>query len=91
LSRGARSPFPDRSGPGVRTARWIRPRDSRDRSAPSRSPYFDLKSYIPASSSEIDDVIASMILGVPRFIDRTLVFPDRNIDNEFETLTQDVG
>jgi hypothetical protein len=39
------------------------------------SPYFDLKSCIPASSSEIDDMIASMILGAPRFIDRTLVFP----------------
>jgi hypothetical protein len=36
-------------------------------------------------------VIASMILGAPRFIDRTLVFPDRNIDSAFDTLAQETG
>jgi hypothetical protein len=36
-------------------------------------------------------VIASMILGAPSFIDRTLVSPDRNIDSVFDTLTQETG
>ncbi|MGY2734588.1 hypothetical protein [Sphingomonas sp. UYP23] len=50
------------------------------------NPYFNPKPYIPASLSEIYDQLGSMILHAPTFIDRTLVFPDRNIDSEFSTL-----
>ncbi|MDN4631979.1 MAG: hypothetical protein EOO77_12045 [Oxalobacteraceae bacterium] len=50
------------------------------------NPYFNPKPYIPASLSEINDQLGSMILHAPTFIDRTLVFPDRNIHSEFDTL-----
>lgn len=52
----------------------------------SANPYFNPKPYIPASLSEINDQLGSMILFAPTFLDRTLVFPDRNIDSEFDTL-----
>jgi hypothetical protein len=55
------------------------------------SPHFNLKPYIPASLSEINDMLGSMILGAPTFIDETLVFPERNIDSEFDKLTQGFG
>jgi len=58
----------------------------------SRSnPYFNPKPYIPASLSEIYDQLGSMILHAPTFIDKTLVFPDRNIDSEFGTLVAGFG
>lgn len=50
------------------------------------NPYFNPKPYIPASLSEINDRLGSMILGAPTFKDRTLVFPDQNIESEFEKL-----
>ncbi|PTS89767.1 hypothetical protein DBR17_02685 [Sphingomonas sp. HMWF008] len=52
------------------------------------NPYFNSKPYIPASLSEIYDTLGSMILGAPTFIDKTLVFPNRNIDSEFNKLTE---
>ncbi|MDX5982936.1 hypothetical protein [Sphingomonas echinoides] len=54
----------------------------------SPNPYFNPKPYIPASLSEIYDQLGSMILHAPTFLDRTLVFPDRNIDSEFDTLVK---
>ena len=54
----------------------------------SPNPYFNPKPYIPASLSEINDQLGSMILHAPTFLDRTLVFPDRNIDSEFDTLVK---
>lgn len=55
------------------------------------SPYFNFKPYIPASLSEINDMLGSMFLGAPIFIDKTLVFPERNIESEFDKLTQGFG
>lgn len=50
--------------------------------------YFDSKPYIPSTISAIYDQLGSMILHAPRFIDRTFVFPDRNIDSEFDSLVK---
>jgi hypothetical protein len=50
--------------------------------------YFSTKPYIPASLSEIGDVVGSMVLGAPTFIDRLGDFPHRNIDSEFNKLTE---
>lgn len=55
------------------------------------NPYFNPKPYIPASLSEIYDTLGSMILGAPTFIDETLVFPNRNINSEFNKLTEGFG
>lgn len=55
------------------------------------NPYFNPKPYIPASLSEIYDTLGSMILGAPTFVDRLGDFPDRNIDSEFNKLTQGFG
>lgn len=52
------------------------------------NPYFNPKPYIPASLSEINDLLGSMILGAPTFKDRLGDFPDDDIDSEFHTLTQ---
>jgi hypothetical protein len=48
-----------------------------------RKPY---KPYIAQSLGELRDLIASMILNAPTFIDRTGYFSYRNIDTEFEEL-----
>lgn len=53
--------------------------------------YFNSKPYVPASLSEIYDTLASMIFDAPTFIDETLVFPDHNIDTEFNKLTEGFG
>ncbi|OQW73397.1 MAG: hypothetical protein BVN33_09830 [Proteobacteria bacterium ST_bin13] len=50
--------------------------------------YFNSKPYIPSTLSEIYDTLGSMILGAPTFIDRFGDFPNRNIDSEFNKLTQ---
>lgn len=50
-------------------------------------PYFNPKPYIPATPSEINDLLGSMILYAPTFVDPLGDFPDRNIDSEFHTLT----
>jgi len=45
------------------------------------------KPYIPQTPGEVWDLIGSMVLGAPRFIDSTGYFPGKNIDTEFEALT----
>jgi hypothetical protein len=42
--------------------------------------------YIPATLSEIYDYLAGTLGGAPRFIDDTGVFPEKNIDTEFNVL-----
>ena len=44
--------------------------------------------YIPASLSEIYDLLGSMFLGAPTFIDETGCFPERNIDTRFHMLVE---
>ena len=56
-----------------------------------RNPYYNREPYIPASLSEIYDQLGSMILFAPTFIDKTGVFPERNVETEFETLVQGFG
>ncbi|AXJ95348.1 hypothetical protein DM480_07315 [Sphingomonas sp. FARSPH] len=51
------------------------------------NPYFNPKPYIPCSLSEIYDLLGSMILFAPTFVDSLGDFPDRKIDSEFHTLT----
>ncbi len=55
------------------------------------NPYYNPNSYIPASLSEINDLLGSMILWAPTFIDETGVFPDRNIDTRFYQLNEGFG
>lgn len=55
------------------------------------SPFFDPKPYIPASLSEINDLLGSMVLFAPTFVDPLGDFPMRNIDSEFLTLTEALG
>jgi len=50
--------------------------------------YFSGRSYIPASLSEINDQILSMVLDAPTFRDETGVFPERDIDTQFYKLTE---
>ena len=52
------------------------------------NPYRNPKPYIPASLSEINDMLGSMILGAPTFIDKTGVFAERNVNSEFDKFTQ---
>ena len=54
----------------------------------SPRPYSNSKLYTPASLSEIYDQIGSMVLWAPTFKDRTGVFPERNVDSEFYSLTE---
>lgn len=44
--------------------------------------------YIPASMSEINDQLFVMAFQAPTFIDRTGVFPERNINSMFYTLVE---
>lgn len=52
------------------------------------SPFFEPRSYIPASLSEINDLLGSMILDAPTFVDRLGEFTDWNIDSMFDKLHQ---
>ncbi len=52
------------------------------------NPYFNAKPYVPASISEINDQLGSMSLWAPTFRDKTLVFPDRNLESEFHELVE---
>ncbi len=52
------------------------------------SPFFEPRPYIPASLSEINDLLGSMILDAPTFVDRLGDFPDWNIDSMFDKLYQ---
>lgn len=55
------------------------------------NPYFNPNPYIPASLSEINDLLGSMILDAPTFIDRLGHFPRQNIETRFHQLTQGFG
>lgn len=52
------------------------------------SNYHDLSPYIPASLSEVQDLVGSMVLDAPTFVDETGVFPERNIDSRFHQLLE---
>jgi len=54
----------------------------------STSSYHNPDPYIPASLGEIYDLLGSMFLGAPTFIDKSGVFPDRDIESEFHALTE---
>jgi hypothetical protein len=43
---------------------------------------------IPKSISEIIDLLSSMLLSAPTFVDRTGYFPDRSLASEFLELTE---
>ena len=58
-------------------------------SAPN--PYFNAKPYVPTSLSEIYDMLGSMLLFAPTFIDPTGTFSERNVENEFATLVEAFG
>jgi hypothetical protein len=55
------------------------------------SNYHDLTPYIPGSVSEIHDLVSSMVLDAPTFVDETGYFPDRNIDSRFHQLVESFG
>lgn len=55
------------------------------------SSYHNPNPYIPQTLSEIDDLLGSMWLGAPTFIDETGYFPDRNIESTFHQLTESFG
>jgi hypothetical protein len=44
--------------------------------------------YIPETVGELMDQLASMMLGAPRFEDRTGYFPGKSIDTEFYALNE---
>lgn len=44
------------------------------------------KRYVPKSLSEVEDLLASLMGGAPKFLDSE--FPHRNIDSDFETLVE---
>jgi hypothetical protein len=44
--------------------------------------------YIPRSIEEVWDLVGSMMLGAPTFIDKTEFFPDRSIETEFFALDE---
>lgn len=49
------------------------------------------KPYVPASLSEIYDLLGSMILDAPTFVDELGYFPEWNIDTMFCMLTDGLG
>ncbi len=55
------------------------------------SSYVNPKPYIPASLSEIYDMLASLMGGAPTFVDRSGTFPDRDIHSSFYQLTEGFG
>ena len=50
--------------------------------------YRNPKPYIPSTKGEVVDYLASMILGAPKFKDKTGYFPDQDIDSEFHALNE---
>lgn len=44
--------------------------------------------YIPQTISEIWDMLGSMVLSAPTFLDKTGYFPWQNIDTEFHALNE---
>lgn len=55
------------------------------------SSYHNPDPYIPASLSEIYDLLGSMLLGAPTFVDESDWFPEQNVDTEFHALTEGFG
>ncbi|MES2157375.1 MAG: hypothetical protein V4512_06195 [Pseudomonadota bacterium] len=55
------------------------------------SSYHNATPYIPASLSEIYDLLGAMILEAPIFIDESGVFPMRTIDTRFHQLVESFG
>ncbi|CAN5361087.1 hypothetical protein BH10PSE12_BH10PSE12_27420 [soil metagenome] len=51
----------------------------------------NLEPYIPATLSEIYDLLGSMIRSAPTFIDKLGYFPEQNIDSEFQILVASFG
>ena len=56
-----------------------------------RSPFFDRRPYVPGSPSEIHDVLRSMVLDAPTFVDPLGDFPKRNIHTIFHMLDEGLG
>lgn len=52
------------------------------------SPFFEPRPYISASLSEINDLLGSIILDGPKFVDLLGEFTDWNIDSMFDKLHQ---
>lgn len=55
------------------------------------SSYYNPARYIPASLSEIYDLLGSMLLWAPTFTDESGRFPERTIDTRFHQLTEGFG
>lgn len=55
------------------------------------SSYHNPNPYIPASLSEIYDLLGAMFLWAPTFIDESGVFPERNLESEFHVLVESFG
>ena len=46
------------------------------------------RAYIPQTIGQIYEMLGSMMLGAPKFVDKTGYFPDRDLDSEFYGLKQ---
>ncbi len=55
------------------------------------NPYFNPKPYIPASLSEINDLLGAMVLDTPTFVDPLGNFPERSTDSRFHQLSDGFG
>lgn len=55
------------------------------------SSYHNPDPYIPATFSEIYDLLGSMLLWAPTFIDESGWFPERTIETRFHQLTEGFG
>ena len=44
--------------------------------------------YIPTGMGEVRDYVGSMVLGAPRFIDKTGFYPDQDVNSEFFALIE---
>lgn len=53
--------------------------------------YGKINLYIPGTFSEIYDLLGSMMLGAPKFIDETGIFWYRDINSTFYQLTESFG
>ena len=52
------------------------------------SPFRNPDPYVPETLSEIYDLLGSLYLGAPTFLDDSGYFPGRNIESEFFVLVQ---
>ncbi|MDP5281148.1 hypothetical protein Q9Q95_19645 [Sphingomonas sp. DG1-23] len=46
------------------------------------------KPYVPQDLDELTDLIGSMVLGSPNFVDTSGYFPDRTIESEYFALSE---